>query len=141
MSGDERQRPRAFRLDDDRIVLTDGETPTHESIRKGGVIVETTPDPFAPQDEPAEPRDAEEATEIAQARGMRARALFSWGGLLWSALGGLVSMALGLWATRIVEDLFARSAALGWIGVGLATAVVISLLALALREMRAIFRQ
>ena len=50
MSGDERQRPRAFRLDDDRIVLADGETPTHESIRKGGVMVETTPDAFAPQD-------------------------------------------------------------------------------------------
>lgn len=141
MSGEERPRPRAFRLDDDRIVLADGETPARENIRNGGVIVETTPDAFAPQDEPAEPRDAEEATEIAQARGMRARALLSWGGLLWSALGGLVSMALGLWATKIVEDLFARSATLGWIGVGLAIIVVVSLLALALREMRAIFRQ
>lgn len=140
MSGDERQRPRAFRLDDERIVVADGATPTQDP-RKGGVIVETTPDAFAPGDEPVEPRDAEEATEIAQSRGMRARALLSWGGLLWSALGGLVSLALGLWATRVVEDLFARSATLGWIGVGLAAAVVLALLALALRELRAIFRQ
>ena len=140
MSGEERPRPRAFRLDDERIIVADGETPP-ESLRKGGVIVETTPDAFAPGDEPAEPRSEEEATEIAQKRGVLARALLSWGGLLWSALGGLVSLALGLWATRIVEDLFARSATLGWIGVGLAAVVLVSLLALLLREMRAIFRQ
>ena len=115
MSGEERQRPRAFRLDDERIVVADGETPPVEKLAKGGVIVETTPDAFAPDDEPAEPRSEEEATEIAQKRGVLARALLSWGGLLWSALGGLVSLALGLWATRIVEDLFARSATLGWI--------------------------
>ena len=146
MNGEERQRPRAFRLDDERIVVADGETPApdnlrQDKLRKGGVVVETTPDAFAPGDETNEPRDDEEATEIAQSRGMLARALFSWGGLLWSALGGLVSMALGLWATRIVEDLFARSAALGWIGVGLASLFVVALLALGLREMRAIFRQ
>lgn len=141
MSADERQRPRAFRLDDDRIIVADGETPRIEELRKGGVIVEASPDAFAPGDEPTEPRDAEEATEIAQSRGMRARALFTWGGMFWSALGGLVSMALGLWATRIVEDLFARSATLGWIGIGLAGVAIVALLALALREMRAIFRQ
>ena len=145
MSGDERIRPRAFRLDDERIVLADGETPREdlrpEKLTKGAVIVEATPDVFAPDDEPAEPRDAEEATEIAQKHGMLARAFLSWGGLLWSALGGLVSMALGLWATRVVEDLFARSATLGWIGVGLAGVVAVSLLALLLRETRSIFRQ
>lgn len=145
MSGEERPRPRAFRLDDERIVVADGETAREElrpdKMRKGAVVVETTPDAFAPDDEPAEPRSEEEATEIAQKQGMLARALFSWGGLLWSALGGLVSLALGLWATRIVEDLFARSTTLGWIGVGLAAIALVSLLALGLREMRAIFRQ
>ncbi|MFT4099022.1 MAG: TIGR01620 family protein, partial [Rhodoblastus sp.] len=146
MSADERPRPRAFRLDDNRISVADGEAPRIDDLREGrlrtgAVIVETTPDAFAPEDEPAEPRDAEEATEIAQSLGMRARALFTWGGMFWSALGGLVSMALGLWATRIIDDLFARSATLGWIGAALAAIVVVSLLGLALRETRAIFRQ
>ena len=141
MSADERQRPRAFRLDDDRIIVADGETPRIEELRKGGVIVEASPDAFAPGDEPTEPRAAEEETEIAQSRVMRARALFTWGGMFWSALGGPVPGPLCPWARRLGEGFFPRSATLGWIGIGLAGVAIVALLALALREMRAIFRQ
>lgn len=142
MSGEERQRPRAFRLDDSRVLVADGEAARTESFAKaGGVVVEPAPDAFAPQDEPTEPATQEEATEIAQARGFLRGAFLSWGGVFWSALGGLASLAFGLWVTRIVDDLFARSATLGWIGVALAGLVGVALFALAARELRAIFRQ
>ncbi|MFV0281712.1 MAG: YcjF family protein [Rhodoblastus sp.] len=144
MSRDERQRPRAFRLDDSRAAADGAASPAQEKRqdqRKGDVLIEQTPDAFVPQETSLEPRDAEEATEIAQSRGVLSRALLSWGGLLWSALSGLVAMGLGLWATRVIEELFARSPTLGWIGLGLAALVVLALLALAIREMRAIFRQ
>ena len=88
MNGEERQRPRAFRLDDERIVVADGETPApdnlrQDKLRKGGVVVETTPDAFAPGDETNEPRDDEEATETAalkRADFLRARHFWSLAG-------------------------------------------------------------
>src|SRR5262245_36802481 len=47
---------------------------------------------------------------------------FSWSTLLWSALGGLVTLAIGLAVTSLVEGLFARAP---WLGVdGLVLAIV-----------------
>ncbi len=135
----ERPRPRAFRLDDDKVMIANGDLATAAEFRKtGGAVIAPGPDVFAEQ---AEPASDEMAIEIAQKRGLLRRALFTWGGLFWSALSGLVSLGVGLWTTRIVDDLFARSATLGWIGVGLATILLLSLLGVGTREARAIFRQ
>lgn len=142
MSSDQRARPRAFRLDNDKVLVADGDAPAASEFRKaGGVVIAPAPDAFAPDDEPAEPASDEQAVEIAQKRGLLKRALLSWGGLFWSALGGLVSLGLGLWATRVVDDLFARSAALGWIGLALAALLLLAALGLFAREARAILRQ
>ena len=43
-----------------------------------------------------------------------------WGTLFWSAMSGLVVMALGLAITNLIEDLAARSPWLGAIGLALA---------------------
>ena len=43
-----------------------------------------------------------------------------WGTLFWSALSGLVLLALGLAVTNLVEDLYARAPWLGAIGLALA---------------------
>ena len=135
----ERPRPRAFRLDDDKVMIADGDLAAAAEFRKaGGAVIAPAPDVFAEQTEPA---SDEIAIEIAQKRGLLRRALFTWGGLFWSALSGLVSLGVGLWTTRIVDDLFARSATLGWVGVGLATILLLSLLGVGTREARAIFRQ
>jgi putative membrane protein len=61
--------------------------------------------------------------------------------LFWSAASALVSLAIGLWFDRLITDLFARSPALGWIGVALLAALVVSLLVLAGREVVAVLRQ
>ena len=128
------RRPRAFRLDAAHVTGAGAPAPP-----RGGVIVETQADthdtepPHLPQDEAA--------IEAAQKKGMAKPALVSWGGLFWSALSGLVSLALGLWATQLIEGLFARSATLGWAGAALAGAALLALGVLATREIRAILRQ
>ena len=46
----------------------------------------------------------------------RANARIPWGALFWSALSGLVLLALGLAVTNLIEDLFARAPWLGAVG-------------------------
>jgi putative membrane protein len=101
--------------------------------------VEILPDPAAFAALDLEPQ--EQAVEIAQNRGIFRRSLVSWAGLFWSSLGGLVSLGIGLWATRLVEDAFRQSPALGAIGLGLAAVAGLALLVLAAREFAAIGRQ
>ena len=57
-----------------------------------------------------------------------------WGALFWSALSGLVLLALGLAVTNLVEDLYARAPWLGAIGLVLALLAGLALLVVMLRE-------
>jgi putative membrane protein len=59
---------------------------------------------------------------------------------LWSALGGLASLALGLAVSKLIEDLYARSMALGWFGVALAAAAALALLVIVAREVRGLLK-
>ena len=132
---DPRRRPRAVRLKPEPLPgFEDGSEP-----RARNPAVEMLPDPFAFEALALEPQ--ERAVEVAQKRGIFRRSLVSWGGLFWSALGGLISLMVGLWVTRLVDDLFARSAALGAIGIGLAALATLALLVLVGRELVAIGRQ
>jgi putative membrane protein len=128
MSKAPQQRPRAFRLDE--------AAPDRDRI-----LLQETPDAFtlAPVDD--EIASDEAAVEAAQRRGIVARAFLTWGGLFWSAASAHLSLALGLWFDRLVTDLFTRSQTLGWIGIALVAVLVISLLALAGREIAAVLRQ
>jgi len=118
-----RPRPRAFRLDDSQVVIE----PQAEAI---------------PADANEAPLDeAEREIEIAQQSGMLARWRPSLGALFWSGLGGLVALGLGLWFTQLVEDLFAKAQALGWIAAGLGALALAALLAIGAREIAAIARQ
>jgi putative membrane protein len=120
---DSRPRPRAFRLDDSQVVI---------ELQAETIPVETR----------AVALDAaEQEIEIAQRSGMLARWRPSLGALFWSGLGGLVSLGLGLWFAQLVEDLFARAQALGWIGVGLGALTAAALVAIVAREAAAILRQ
>lgn len=56
------------------------------------------------------------------------------GRILAGALGLLVSFAVGLWAERVITDLFARSEVLGFIGIGLAAIAALALGAILIRE-------
>jgi putative membrane protein len=57
-----------------------------------------------------------------------------WGGVLISAVFGLVSLWAGLTITQMIESFFARSPLLGWVALGLAGLVAVATLAIILRE-------
>ncbi|MDB5508310.1 MAG: conserved rane protein of unknown function [Hyphomicrobiales bacterium] len=124
-------RPRAFRLEDADLGALAPE--------RDRIVVESQPDVFAQPDD--ETRDQEEIVESAQKKGIVARSLMSWGGLFWSAAFGLVTLAMGLWFDSLLANLFARTPALGWIGVALIGALVLALLVLAGREVSGVLRQ
>ena len=125
MTSDPRPRPRAFRLDEVRP----------EDPR---VAIEPQPDAFEIEGV-IEPEEA--AIEAAQKRGIMARRGLSWGGLFWSALGALLSLAIAVWMQGLIESFFARSTALGWIGVALLALVGVALLVLVGRELAGLMRQ
>jgi putative membrane protein len=122
----ERRKPAAFRLDDP------------------GVIVSAAPAESAPLASPRSIRVQPEADAFAVPVPVEAlpptKKGFRWGALFWSALGGLVSLGMGLAVTRMIEDLFARSEALGVVGAVLAGLAGLALLIIVGRELVALFR-
>jgi putative membrane protein len=57
-----------------------------------------------------------------------------WSAVFWAAVGGLVLLGLGLGVTRLIEDLFARSEGLGYLGLAFAFAAALALLIVVARE-------
>jgi putative membrane protein len=137
-------RPRAFRLDGEKVVTPGSQASGAEATRPyAAKVVEPEEDIFASVagDFPADPNAEEAATEKAQAKGLLSGWIFSVPGLFWSALSGLLSLALTLWVTTLVEGLFAHSALLGTIGLALAAAFAVAALILLAREVQAMLRQ
>ncbi len=62
-----------------------------------------------------------------------------WGALFLSAFTGLLMMWASITFVKLIEDLFARSEILGWIGTGLLTLAGLAALAIILREIYGIF--
>jgi len=56
------------------------------------------------------------------------------------AFGALLSLAIGLWADRLIRELFARAEWLGWLAAALAALAALALLVILTREMLAIAR-
>jgi putative membrane protein len=118
------RKPTSFKLDDPRVVVGD-----HDGGHAGRGRVHVTPEPEAPLlpapvDTPARPP----------------RRHFPWGTIFWTALGGLVLLGLGLGLANLVDDLFARSQTLGFLGIALALVVVLALIVIITREVLALAR-
>jgi len=114
------RKPAAFKLDDPRVILMDAEDDVSRPAR-GKVHITPESDPAQLPvviDEPAIP----------------VRKGFGWGGVFWTALGGLVVLGLGLGISNLVEDLFNRSASLGYIGLVFAILAVVALVVIIARE-------
>lgn len=86
------------------------------------------------------PPEPTPAIALVEAIADRRRTGIRWGRLLAGALGGLVSLMIGVWAWQTIEALFARFDWLGWLTLGLAGLALIAGLALVLREVRATMR-
>src|SRR5690349_645790 len=120
------RKPRAFRLDDPDVVTVphgDAEPPT---LSRGAVVTE----------EPLEAIEAADGTPVPMSR-RRA----PWVGILLSALGGLLTLAIGLGLERLIADLFAAAPWLGWVALGLAAVALLAFLAIVAREAAGVFRE
>ena len=129
-------RPRAFRLDDRRIAVDDQPAPYAPEA-----VIRSTNEPIPAAAAPAPIDEAELKIEAAQKSGLIARSRFSLARLAWTGLGGLVSLALGLWATNLIEGLFAKAELLGIIGLVFGLVFLVGLIGLAAREIIAVARQ
>ncbi len=129
-------RPRAFRLDDSRIAVDDGPAPLAPAA-----IIQSQHDPIPPTTAAAPIDEAELEVEAAQKSGLLSRWRFSLAGVLWTGLGGLVSLAFGLWTTNLIEGLFAKAESLGVIGLAFGALFVVGLIGLIARETLAVARQ
>lgn len=117
------RKPTSFKLDDPRVVVGDRDGGF------GGGRVHVTPEP----DTPLLPAPADAPLRLARRR-------FPWGTIFWTGLGGLVLLGLGLGIANLVDDLFARSQTLGFLGIALALAVVLALIIIITREVLALAR-
>jgi putative membrane protein len=108
------RKPAIFSVDDPRLVVAEVDEAQRAEVAP--IIVATT------------------VGEVVQARPASRRRRIPWGTLLWSALSGLVLMALGLAVANLVEDLYGRAPWLGAIGLALALVAGLALLVVVLRE-------
>jgi putative membrane protein len=113
------RRPATFKLDDPSVVVME---PDDKSRPPRGTVHVT------PETDPALLPVPIEAPLLPVRRGFR------WGALFWTALGGLVVLGLGLNTTRLIEDLFARSEGLGYLGLVFAFAAALALVVVVARE-------
>jgi putative membrane protein len=112
------RRPATFRLDDPSVVVVDAEDASRPL--RGSIQV-------TPELDPALLPVVIEPPVLARRR-------FRWGTLFWTATAGLVLMGTGLGVTHLIEDLFARSESLGFVGLGFAAVATLALAVVIGRE-------
>jgi putative membrane protein len=113
------RKPATFKLGDPGVIVMDGDDASRPA--RGTVRV-------TPESDPALLPVLVEAEALPTPRGFR------WGMLFWSAIGGLTLLGLGLGVTQLIEDLFARSEGLGFLGLGFAFAAALAFVVVVTRE-------
>jgi putative membrane protein len=113
------RRPATFKLDDPGVIVMDPEASGRPA--RGTIHVTPEADPAllpVPMEIPLDP----------------VRRRFRWGAVFWTAVGGLVLLGLGLGIAHLIEDLFARSEGLGFVGLACAATAALALTVVIARE-------
>ena len=113
------RRPATFELDDPGVIVIDPD----DSSRPPRGTVHVTPE--------VDPALLPVPVEVPILRAQRG---FRWGAVFWTAIGGLILLGLGLGVTRLIEDLFARSEGLGFLGLAFAFAATLAFAVVVARE-------
>ncbi|MFL6791389.1 MAG: YcjF family protein [Bradyrhizobium sp.] len=113
------RRPATFKLDDPGVIVMDPD----ETGRPARGTVRVTPEA-----DPALLPVPIETPLVPARRG------FHWGAIFWAAVGGLVLLGAGLGVVNLIEDLFARSESLGFLGLGFAFLAALALTVVIARE-------
>jgi putative membrane protein len=119
------RKPATFKLDDPGVVVMDPDETGRPA--RGTVRV-------MPEADPALLPVPVEAPFVPVQRGFR------WGSVFWTGIGGLVLLGVGLSIARLIEDLFARSEELGYLGLGFAAAAALALTVVTVREVLGLAR-
>lgn len=131
------RRPAAFRLDPPEPSKA-GEDGQRETPRKPRAVKDAAQIVVTPSEddffEAADAVDAAPPPPVARKGGSRLGRIFL------TAFGLLVSLGIGLWADRLIRDMFARSDWLGWLALALAATALLALMALIAREAFALSR-
>ncbi len=118
------RRPATFRLDDPGVVVLDADEATRPA--RGTIQITREAEP-ASLPVPLEPPVTEKRS-------------FRWGTVFWAGVLGLTVLGVGLGLAQMIENLFARSEALGVLGIALSAAVALALAVITAREVRALMR-
>lgn len=113
------RRPATFKLDDPGVIVMDPEDTGRPA--RGTVHVTPEADPAqlpVPIDVPLVP----------------VRRGFRWGAVFWTAVAGLLLLGTGLGIVNLIEDLFARSESLGFVGLAFAGVATLALTIVIARE-------
>ena len=113
------RKPATFRLDDPGVVVVNAD----DSSRPSRGTVRVTPE-----------ADPAQLPVVIEPPILEARRGFRWGTVFWTAVGGLILLALGLGVTGLIEDLFARSTGLGYLGLALSCVAALAFVAVVSRE-------
>ena len=129
------QRPRAFRISNGEPAVPpldeeDGAIPMPSASASVGAEVRIVEDPY-------EIVDAADGTPVPIAPRRRA----PWLSLLLAAIGGLVSIGVGLSIERLVAELFAVAPWLGWIALVLLAIALLALSVIVVREVAGVWRE
>jgi putative membrane protein len=113
------RKPATFKLGDPGVIVMDPEDASRPS--RGTVHV-------TPEADPALLPVPVEAPIVPLRRGFR------WGAVFWTAVAGLILLGVGLGVTQLIEDLFARSEGLGFLGLAFAFAAALAFVIVVARE-------
>ena len=113
------RRPATFKLDDPGVIVMDPD----DSSRPARGTVHVTPEA-----DPALLPALIDTPLVPVRRGFR------WGTLFWAAVGGLLLLGTGLGIVNLIEDLFARSESLGFLGLAFASLAALALTVVIARE-------
>ena len=132
------RKPSAFRIEPDAPKPGRTEPPAQSSVRRPRAVKAGEPVVVVPADfdvfDALDEATAAPAPAVPPRRRSRLLRIFL------SALGILLSLAVGLWLDRLIRDLFTRADWLGWTAVGVAAIAVLSLIFLVTRELVALRR-
>jgi putative membrane protein len=120
------RRPATFKLGDPHVVVMDADDEAGRLMRG---TIRITPE-----------ADSTSLPVLIEQPPVPARKGFRWGTLFWTSLAGLVLLGTGLGVSHLIEDLFARSEGLGFLGLALAALVVLASVVIAAREIASLAR-
>lgn len=126
----EHRKPAAFRIEPERPVSEVKAAPKRTPVAKPATEIIEQPDPF----------ELELPPENLPVLVAKPRRSWSIGSVFTAAFGILISLALGLWIDGLIRDLFARSDWLGYVAIAAATAAVLALVIIAVREIAGLAR-